>query len=151
MSPGSFRHGAVIANISGPLIQFVKAHRLGVVVGAETGFKLASDPDTVLGPDVAFVLKKRIPAKGIEKGFFPGPPDLAVEVMSPSDTAEEVEEKVRIYLDAGPRMVLVANPKLRTLTVYRSLKKIRILTSADTFDGDDLIPGFRIPVAEIFE
>ena len=94
MAAAGFRHGAVIMNVAGPLSQHVRTHELGVVCGAETGFALERDPDTVLAPDIAFVRRERILASGLPAAFWEGPPDLAVEVTSPGDTRREVAEKV---------------------------------------------------------
>jgi len=94
MAPAGSEHGVTVMNITLPLAVFVKAHNLGIVFGAGTGFKIASDPDTVRAPDVAFVHRDRVPESGIPKSFWPGAPDLAVEVVSPNDTKAEVEDKV---------------------------------------------------------
>jgi Uma2 family endonuclease len=150
MPPAGSEHGAVIMNIGTPLDQFVKAHGLGVVFGAETGFKIASDPDTVRAPDLAFVRRERIPEAGVPRGFWPGAPDLAVEVISPGDTYTEVEEKVNDWLNAGTRMVLVLNPRTRTVTVYTSHTDVVRLTDLDALDGGELLPGFTCRVAELF-
>src|SRR5262245_9042674 len=90
MPPAGQEHGFVYMNLGGPLHQFVKTHRLGIVFGAETGFKIASNPDTVRAPDVAFVRRGRIPPGRIPKAFGSIAPDLAVEVVSPGDTVQEV-------------------------------------------------------------
>jgi Uma2 family endonuclease len=151
MPPAGSEHGAVIMNIGAPLHQFVKAHGLGVVFGAETGFKIASDPDTVRAPDLTFVRRERIPEAGIPRGFWPGAPDLAVEVISPSDTYTEVEEKVNDWLNAGARMVLVLNPRTRAVSMYTSqTKKVVRLTESDTLDGGEVLQGFTCRVAELF-
>jgi Uma2 family endonuclease len=150
MPPAGSEHGAVIMNMGTPLDQFVRAHDLGVVFGAETGFKIASEPDTVRAPDLAFVRRERIPAGGIPRGFWPGAPDLAVEVVSPGDTYTEVEEKVNDWLNAGTRMVLVLNPRTRTVAVYTSHTDVVRLTEADTLDGGEILPGFACRVAELF-
>lgn len=150
MPPAGSEHGAVIMNIGTPLDQFVKAHRLGVVFGAETGFKIASDPDTVRAPDLAFIRRERIPAEGIPRSFWPGAPDLAVEVISPGDTYTEVEEKTSDWLNAGTRLVLVLNPRTRTVTVHTSPTDAIRLTDSDTLHGGDLLPGFSCRVAELF-
>ncbi|PYS57930.1 MAG: Uma2 family endonuclease, partial [Acidobacteria bacterium] len=89
-------------------------------------------------------------ATGTLKGYRQGAPDLVVEVLSPSDTMKKVEAKVAQWLEAGARMVWVVSPKLRTVTVYRSLTNIVVLTEKDTLDGGDVVPGFQIRVAEIF-
>lgn len=150
MAPAGAEHGEVTVKITGPLFMHVAANDLGTVYAAETGFKLHSDPDTVRAPDVAFVIKARVRLAGTTKGYWVGAPDLAVEVVSPGDTVQEVEEKVRKWLEAGARMVWVARPRLRTITVYRSLTDIVVLTEKDTLDGGNVVPGFRIAVADIF-
>jgi Uma2 family endonuclease len=132
------------------LAQYVESNDLGVVFAAEAGFRLATDPDTVRAPDVAFVTRMRIEEAGEFEGFWPGAPDLAVEVISPGDSYTEVEEKVEEYLSAGTRGVWIVDPRRRTITVYRSLADITILTENDRLKGGDIIPGFSCPVAEVF-
>ena len=148
--PAGFEHGAVIINLSLPLGQHVKANELGIVCAAETGFKIASDPDTVRAPDIAFVRQARITPTGIPKGYWPGAPDLAVEVVSPGDTIYEVDEKVEEWLAAGATAVWVINPKRRTVTIYRPQTKPITLVENEELDGQDAVPGFRCRVAEIF-
>ena len=148
MSPAGSEHGSVIVNITVALATFVKQHRLGHVFSADTGFQIARDPDTVRAPDVAFVLRERI-AGEIPKGFFPGPPDLAVEVVSPSDRASEVLAKVQDWLEAGCTAVWVVDPHTRRVSVYRG-REAAVLKEADALAGGDLLPGFSLPVAEIF-
>jgi Uma2 family endonuclease len=150
MAPAGYVHGRVAMNISAPLLQYVRAHNLGIVCAAETGFKLATNPDTVRAPDVAFIRRERVAEVGDIEGYWPGAPDLAVEVISPSDTYGEVEEKVLEWLEAGVRMVVVVNPRRRVVTVYRSLTDIAILTEADALDGGDVVPGWTMPVRDIF-
>ena len=116
---------------------------------AEAGFQLAHDPDTVRAPDVAFVRAERFPPGGV-KGFFQGAPDIAVEVVSPSDRASEVAAKVRDWLQAGCSMVWVVDPENRTVTVHRSRKDITVLTEADMLTGGDVLPEFSMPVLTIF-
>lgn len=148
--PPGHEHGLVAMNIAGPLFEYIKRKNLGKVYAAETGFLLEQDPDTVRAPDAAFVRRERIEKAGPVKGYWIGAPDLAVEVISPSDTVRGVEGKVAEWLASGARAVWVVSPKLHTVTVYRSLKDIVVLTENDTLDGGDVIPGFQIPVAEIF-
>ncbi len=150
MSPGGAEHGRIIINVTGPLFTFLKQQQqLGVLYGAETGFRIAHDPDTVRAPDVAFVRADRIPAAPV-KGFFPGPPDLAVEVLSPDDRASEVLDKVRDWLQAGCQAVWIVDPRTRRMSIYRSSNQIAELGESDVLSGEDLLPGFSIPVAEIF-
>lgn len=150
MSPAGNRHGRLIMNLSTPLDQFVRAHRLGVVYAAETGFILETNPDTLRAPDVAFVRAERAAPLRDTDGFFPGAPDLAVEFISPHDLYTEVDEKVLDYLRAGTRMVVIVNPRKAIVTVYRSHTDIRLLTAADTLDGGDVLPGWSFPVGDIF-
>lgn len=148
--PPGFEHGEIAMKLAGPLYQHVKSNDLGVVFAAETGFKLESNPDTVRAPDVAFMRKERVLETGRLTGYSSGAPDLAVEVLSPSDRTIQVEEKVAEWLEAGARMVSVLSPKLHTVTVYRSLTDIVMLTAQDKLDGGEVVPGFQINVAEIF-
>ncbi|HXH08234.1 MAG TPA: Uma2 family endonuclease [Alphaproteobacteria bacterium] len=150
MAPAGHIHGKVAINISIPLGQYVRAHNLGTVYAAETGFKLTSNPDTVRAPDVAFIRRERVEEVGDIEGYWPGAPDLAVEVISPGDTYGEVEEKVLEWLEAGVRMVIVANPRRRVVTIYRSLTEIAVLTEADTIDGGDVVPGWKMAVRDVF-
>lgn len=150
MAPAGFEQGTIVANFTVALGRHVKANKLGVMAGAETGFRITSDPDTVRAPDLAFVSQARIPESGIPKSFWPGAPDLAVEVISPGDTYTEVEDKVEEWLDAGTRMVIVVNPRNRTLKVHLSRTEVTLLLEADELDGGDVVPGFRVKVSELF-
>jgi len=149
MSPAGSEHGMIVAEIAGILRDFIKPRALGVVLGAETGFRVSSNPDTVLAPDVAFIHTDRI-GGGLPKDYFPGPPDLAVEVLSPNDRAGEVLAKVQDWLNAGCTAIWVVDPKTQTVTVYGADRRAVILTSADMLTGSDLLPGFSAPVAGIF-
>ena len=150
MPPSGRTHGRVAMKFSWPLGQFVDEHGLGEVYAAETGFLLARGPDTVRAPDVAFVSQSRAESIPESKGYFPGAPDLAVEVISPGDAYADVETKVEEWLTAGSRMVIVINPRNCTVKVYRSMTDIRVLTSEDTFDGEDVVPGFQLAVRRLF-
>lgn len=150
MPPAGFEHGVVEMNLSTPLDQHVRANGLGIVVGAETGFLITQNPDTVRGPDIGFVRRERIEAIGIPRNYWPGAPDLAVEVVSPGDTVYQVDEKVEEWLEAGARMVWVVNPRRRNVTVYRPGTNPIVLTINDALDGQDVVPGFSFSVAQIF-
>jgi Uma2 family endonuclease len=149
-APAGHVHGRITINFTTPLDRHVRTHKLGSVYAAETGFKLASGPDVVRAPDVAFVRRERVEEVGDVDGYWPGAPDLAFEVVSPHDVYTEVEERVFDWLDAGARMVVVLNPRKRAVTVYRSLNNIVVLTETDTFACDDVVPGFQLSVAEVF-
>jgi len=150
MAAAGYQHGRISMDISTPLDQHVRAHDLGTVCAAETGFTLASDPDTVRAPDVAFIRRERVTEVGDAAGYWPGAPDLAVEVISPGDTYTEVEEKIFDWLEAGTRMVIVVNPRRRLVTVYRTPADITVLTERDTLNGGDVVPGWTMPVRDVF-
>jgi Uma2 family endonuclease len=150
MAPAGHRHGRIAINVTTPLDQHVRAHNLGVVYAAETGFKLASNPDVVRAPDVAFIRRERVEEVGDVEGYWPGAPDLAVEVVSPSDTYADVQEKVFDWLEAGARMVIVVMPRRRSVTVYRALNDIIVLTENDSLDGGDVVPGWTMSIKDLF-
>jgi Uma2 family endonuclease len=150
MSPAGSLHGSSAMNFAAFLTIYILKHNLGVVFAAETGFKIAVNPDTVIAPDFAFVRKENIPATGVPKGYWLGAPDLAVEVISPSDTKKEIQEKVEQWLTAGAKMVVLIYPSKKTLVVYRSLTSITTLKENDIFSGDDVIDGLSCKVSDIF-
>jgi Uma2 family endonuclease len=150
VSPPGSLHGALAVQLAALLTRHVRAHNLGAVIG-EAGFKLASNPDTVRGPDVSFIRRERIPAAGLPEGFWAGPPDLAVEIRSPSDSVRKIRKRVNDYLTRGARLVWVVDSRRRTVTVYRHLLTAVTVGLDDTLDGGDVVPGFRCAVREIFE
>jgi Uma2 family endonuclease len=150
MTPSGSRHAVTIANLTVLLGLHVKDNKLGIVLGAEAGFKIASNPDTVRAPDIAFVRHERVPSSGVPEAFWPGPPDLAVEVLSPTDTVYEIEEKVADWLSAGTQMVWILNPKRRIIHVQRPHAEVQTLTANDILDGQDIVPGLRCNAADIF-
>lgn len=150
-TPAGHHHGSIAIKITIPLGQYVENNHLGTVYAAETGFILSQNPDTVRAPDVAFVKADRVKEIQNKTGYFPGAPDLAVEVLSPNDSYTEVEEKVMCWLDAGCQMVVVVNPQNRSVTVYRSRNEVTVLTESETLDGGDVVPGWQLPICQIFE
>ena len=149
MPPAGFEHGVTIVDVCTPLDNFVREHVLGVVTGAETGFQIESDPDTVRAPDVAFVSAARLPRERV-RGYFPGAPDLAVEVVSPGDTVQEVDDKVAEWLEAGARLVWVVRPSRKTVEVHRADGTVSLLGARDELSGESEVPGFSLPVARVF-
>ena len=150
MSPAGSEHGAIVVNLTLLLGQHVKANKLGIVFGAETGFKIAENPDTVLAPDVAFISRERIPVSGIPKEYWRGAPDLAVEVLSPGDATRKVDEKVRQWLSAGAKLVWTVNPKQKTVTVHSAIRDALTLSENDELSEETVVPGFHCRVSEIF-
>jgi len=147
MSPAVEERGAVIVNLTVTLGLHVKQNKLGIVYGAETGFTLERNPDTVLAPDISFVRRERVGR--VSKGFREGAPDLAVEVISPKETTSKVENKTRRWLQLGSQAVWVVNPQTKTVEVCTAGQKI-VLKEHDVLTGDDVVPGFIVSVGEIF-
>jgi Uma2 family endonuclease len=147
VSPSGGRHGQLSVKIGRLVEKFVEAPKLAVVCGAETGFILARNPDTVRAPDVSFVKKTRIPSEGVPDGFWPFAPDLAVEVVSPGDSAQELSEKIKDYLDHGVPLIWVVYPKTKSIAVHTP-KTLEELKPESTLDGGEVLPGFRCPVSE---
>jgi Uma2 family endonuclease len=151
MSPAGGEHGEVAMEIGSLIRNFVKAHNLGRVTAAETGTIIAQAPDgknTVRGPDVGFISRERAPQPLADK-FVPIVPDLAVEVVSPWDRADDIEAKVQDYLLHGVQLVWVVYPSSKTIIMHTT-ETIRRLNAADTLDGGTVLPGFTVTVGEIF-
>lgn len=150
MAPIGTEGASITAALTETLRSHVRANRLGIVLTGEPGFLLAENPDTVRAPDVAFITRERALAAGRQTGYFPGAPNLAIEVISPSDLYTEVEDKVAMWLGYGTDMVVVVNPRHRTVTIHRPTNRVTRLTAEDTLTGDDIVPGWSLPVASIF-
>jgi Uma2 family endonuclease len=131
---------------------FCRAKGLGWVLPEGTGYQCFPDaPDKVRKPDTSFISKERMPLeRASEEGFIRVAPDLAVEVISPNDTAYEVDEKVQAYLRAGVRLVWVVNPDARAVAVHRQTEIGDILRESDELTGEEVLPGFRCRVSELF-
>jgi Uma2 family endonuclease len=150
MAPAGSDHGYVTVRLTIFLGNYVLDNKLGTLFAAETGFILSRDPDTVLAPDLGYVRADRAPSAEMPSGFWIGAPDLAVETVSPNESAASVDRKAQEWLAAGCRMVWVVHPRRKTITVYRSGKAGRTLGVTNTLDGEDVVPGFQIPVVKIF-
>ncbi len=149
MAPSGTEHFFLSAWIAHLLITHVVPNALGRVGGSEGGFLLATNPDAVRAPDVSFVAKARLTTP-LPKGYFPGAPDLAVEIVSPSDRASDIHSKVLDYLDAGTRLVWVVYPDTKTTTVHQAGAGAVTLGIGDELDGGDVLPGFKLPAHEVF-
>jgi Uma2 family endonuclease len=141
-------HGDRENHIAFLLTLHVREHQLGKVFTGDTGFRLSDD--TVRAPDVAFVRKERVESIR-SKGFAKGVPDLAVEIFSPSDNVRQLMRKVKQYFAAGCHTVWIVYPERREINVLEASGADRLLTASDTIDAPDLLPGFSVPVAELFE
>jgi len=149
MAPPGGEHGELAIRLGSALYTHVRAHRLGAVA-TETGYILFRDPDTVRAPDVSFVVAERVPRGRLPRGFVEGSPDLAVEVVSPSDSHSEMQERVQDYLRAGARQVWVVEPRTRSVTVYSPDGSARLLREEEALTGGDLLPGFVLPLRDLF-
>lgn len=139
--PAGSTHGIVAMNLGIELGIFVRRTGIGAVFAAETGFKLAANPDTVRAPDVAFVARERVPPRGA-RGFPALAPDLVVEVLSPDDRPGAVLAKVADWLSAGTRLVWVVDPERRHARVYRADGSEALVMEEGTLDGETVLPGF---------
>lgn len=149
MNPPGFEHGELAGTFHLSLGHHVRVHQLGTVV-LESGFQLKTSPDTVRAPDVAFVGRERLEGLGRVRGYFEGAPDLAVEVISPNDLYTEVDEEVAEWLEHGARLVFVVNPRRRAVAVHRPGQPVRILGLDHVLDGEDVVPGWTLPVRDLF-
>jgi Uma2 family endonuclease len=143
-------HGGIGSLLGGLLAIYVKQHKLGIVCDSSTAFTLKTGNKR--SPDVSFVAKDRL--KGLKRpprGFFQGSPDLAVEILSPSNTIEEIHDKIVEYFDNETRLVWVIHPDEKYVLVYHSPEPDRFLRSGDHLDGEEIVPGFSIAVSELFE
>ena len=150
MTPAGAEHGDVAAEILYLIKSYVKKKRNGKVFAAETGFTVKRQPDTTRGADVAFVSKKRLP-KGKIRGYFPGAPDLAVEVVSPGDRMSEVLTKVDEWLDGGATSVWVVDPPTRSIEVYRRNSQPIRYKDKDTLTDEPTLPGFTMKLTDVFD
>jgi Uma2 family endonuclease len=148
--PPGYRHGDVAARLLLAIGMHVTANALGRVLAAETGFTLFRAPDTVRAPDVAFIRAERVPTTPL-LGYPEFAPDLAVEVLSPSDRAGKVLATAGDWIDAGTRMVWVVDPERRLARVYRADGSVALAQSEDSLHGEDVLPGLRIPIRSVVD
>ncbi|HEY3109388.1 MAG TPA: Uma2 family endonuclease [Chloroflexota bacterium] len=149
MVPPGYQHGRFSSRLNVALGAYVLAQDLGDVV-IEVGFRLSRDPDTVRAPDIAFVSRARIPAGELPIAYWEGAPDLAVEMISPSESAEDIREKIDEYIRAGARLVWILFPRLRSAEVWRADGSWLKVGPEAALSGEDVVPGFSIPLAQIF-
>jgi Uma2 family endonuclease len=150
MSPAGHQHGEVALLLGSAILVHARQHGLGKAYAAETGFRLTHNPDTVLAPDVSFVRTENLTPDRIVGPFMIGAPDLVVEVLSPSDTAGRTVVKVQTWLKHGAQLVWVVEPESATVTVYRPDRTGNCLRAGDSLDGEQVLPGFSYPLAQLF-
>ena len=144
-------HGEIAFNLGGEIRAFVRPRRLGRVVGSDVGIWLVNDPDTVREPDVAFIPADRLPLDMRVTGYSEVVPNLVAEIVSPSDSRRTVYDKARMWLSHGVALVWVVFPDTRTIDVHQNGSPVVTLTEDDVLDGGDVLPGFSLPVREVFE
>jgi Uma2 family endonuclease len=151
VAPTKFVHMLVSGRFAKHLTRYSDATMPGEVLVGEGGFVLEIDPDTVIAPDVAFIRFERLPPKSTRHDWIRIPPDVAIEVTSPSNARRDIERKVEISLGAGVPLVLVADTDKETISASTPDGTVRIYRVGDVLDGGDVLPGFRVPVAVLFE
>lgn len=150
--PASRGHGRIAMRVGSRIAVFSDQNGLGETHAAETGFVIQTpEGSSVLGPDAAFIRKERIPPDLPDTGFCRVPPDLVVEVRSPDDALPQLQEKAREWLAGGVQIVWLIDPTRRVVEVWRSNQLVRTLTDADTLSGEEILPGFEMPVRELWE
>lgn len=147
VSPANDEHSVIAALLTTELTLYTRQH--GGMVAVEGGFLLLRNPDTVRGPDVAYIRRERLVGKRWGK-FWEGAPDLAVEIVSPSNTLKDIQEKIQEYLQAGARLVWVVRPRSRSVVAHYPDGRTRVYRGDDILDGGDVLPGFTRPLREIF-
>ena len=150
MSPAGGEHGRIAMRLALDLGNHVQANKLGVVFAAETGFIIATAPDTVRAPDVSYVSRHRLSELSSLEGYLPLAPDFVAEVVSPNDSYSDVNDKVVAWLDAGVRLVLVVESKTRTMQAYFAKDDVVELSNSDALNARDVVSGWTLSVAEIF-
>ena len=151
MTPTNPTHGRIEVNVAAALRAFVRTKNLGVVMAGEVGVFTTRDPDTVRAPDVLFLSHERDALRTRRDGFLEVAPDLVVEILSPTDRPDAVRRKLDEYFAAGVRQAWVIDPATRTVRVHRSSSDVRSVAAGEIIVGDDVLPGFVLPVDEVFE
>jgi Uma2 family endonuclease len=148
MPQPNVRHGRIILRVGRYLDEY--ADQLGGIVFTESGAIVERGPDVVRGPDIAFVAADRSPPDLDPSGYLPFGPDLVIEVSSPSDERHVVETRIAQFFAVGTRLIWLFDPETRTVTARRPDGSSRVFGERDELDGEDVLPGFRLPIAEIF-
>jgi Uma2 family endonuclease len=151
MPPPSLMHNLIAGLVYRLLAAFASEHDRGLVFGDNAGYLLSQAPDTMRIPDVSLVLWEHVPESGMPERFWSIPPDLAVEIVSPSDRASDVHDKVYQYLASGTQLVWVLWPTTRSVSVFSRGRAVGELGVGEELDGGDVLPSFRVPVADLFD
>ncbi len=144
------KHGEIVMRLGRLLGNVIEEHKLGRLMGSDSGVKIESDPDTVREPDIAYFSRERLPLEQDVPGYAEVPPNLVVEVGSPSDAGRELFDKARMWLGAGVDLVWVLWPETKMVEVHRPTQPVQTLRENDSLTGEDVLPQFSVPVADIF-
>ncbi len=149
MGNSGMEHGEIGSFLGGSLSLYVRSHKLGVICDSSTAFAMKTGNRR--SPDVSFIARERLQGiKRLPRGYFQGSPDLAVEILSPSNTVEEIHDKIVEYFENGTRLVWVIHPDEQYVLVYHSPSPDRLLRLEDSLDGEGIVPGFSLAIAELF-
>lgn len=151
MSPVGVLHGNYEGNFYEHLKTFVRKNKLGKVVVGEVGVYITRDPDTIRAADVAYISNERYAKRDPQKGYLNVAPELVVEILSPDDRWNDVNQKMRDYFSIDVQLIWIADPETQTVYAYRSMTDVREFKMGDTLTGDDIVPGFNVAIAKLFE
>jgi len=152
MSPkNNFYHGEICSRLSAALVNFNQVQKLGAVLDSSTGFWMENR--NCRAPDISFIAKARLIAAGFKrqsKRFFPGAPDLAIEILSPNNTRLEIDERLADFFSSGTQIAWIINPEEECVEVCHSPQRRSLIGTGGELDGEYLLPGFRYPIANLF-
>ncbi len=143
------KHGRLSAKLISKLDSFVEERALGLVF-TESGVVVENDPDTVRGPDIYFVRAEHCPVGDTLEGYTELPPDLCVEIVSPRDQPLKLREKIAEYLKFGVKLIWIIDPMTHQARIYRLDGSTDIIPASGVLSGEDVLPGFELPLAELF-
>ncbi len=143
-------HGVLMSEVAYRIQEFVRPRKLGLIFSGDAGVIIERGPDTVRGPDVGFISQARAAKQGSLEKYFSVAPELCVEIVSPSDHWSDITEKVDMFLSIGVAIVWIIDPKLRNAHVFRKGREVLVINAASALDGEDVLPGFRLPLQELF-
>jgi Uma2 family endonuclease len=153
MSPkNNFEHGQICARLLAALVNFNQKEKLGVVLDSSTGYWMQNR--NCRAPDISFIPKDRLRELGFTpttRRFFPGAPDLAVEVMSPSNSRTELNQRLRDFFSSGTQIAWVINPEAQSVEICYALDRRKLVGPGAELDGEQLLPGFRYPIGDLFK
>ena len=153
MSPkNNWYHGRICSRLLAALVNFVSQHRLGAVLDSSTGFWMFNR--NCRAPDISFVPMSRLTSLGFkprEARFFPGAPDLAVEILSPNNSRTEINERLKDFFASGTHIAWIINPETESVEICNSMTQRRLIGSGGFLEGEHLLPGFKYPIADLFK